>query len=72
MSKAAIKKRKTNGEGMTSVLQVPLNSELKEKLNQMSFVDRRRPTEFMRILLEDEWNRREKLRAREEGTLVSS
>lgn len=72
MSKVATKKRKTNGAGMTSVLQVPLNSELKDKLHQMSFVDRRRPTEFMRILLEDEWNRREKLRAREEGTLVSS
>ena len=67
MSKATTKRRKTNGEGMTLVIQVPLNVELKDKLHQMSFVDRRRPTEFMRILLEDEWNRRQKIAAREEG-----
>lgn len=68
MSRTATKRKKANGQAMTIVFQVPLNTELKDKLHQMSFIDRRRPTEFMRILLEDEWNRRQKIAQQNEAT----
>ncbi len=50
---------------MTTVVHVPLNAKQKEKLAEMAAADRRRFTEFMRILVEDEWDRRQKVAAGE-------
>jgi hypothetical protein len=44
-------------EGTT--LHVPISGELREKLAQMIATDRRQRTDFVRILIEDEWNRRQ-------------
>jgi hypothetical protein len=46
---------------MVAVVHVPLNAAQKEKLAEMAAADRRRFTEFMRILVEDEWDRRQKV-----------
>lgn len=42
-----------------TTLHVPIDGELREKLDQMKATDRRQRNDFVRILIEDEWNRRE-------------
>jgi hypothetical protein len=44
-------------EGTT--LHVPITGELRGKLEQMIATDRRQRTDFVRILIEDEWSRRQ-------------
>jgi len=47
----------TTDKGTT--VHLPVNAELREKLDQMRNTDRRARNDFIRILIEDEWNRRE-------------
>ena len=56
------KPRKSKPRGQyVEVVRVPLSRAQKEKLKQMCAADRRdRFTDFMRILLDDEWDRRQK------------
>ena len=68
MSVSANTKRK-NGAAesrMVAVVHVPFNAAQKEKLETMAAADRRRFTEFLRILVDDEWDRRQKQAAGEE------
>lgn len=41
-----------------TVVHVPMDDDLKAKLTKMAAHDRRKHTDFIRILVEDEWNRR--------------
>jgi len=55
------RKNGATGSRTVAVVHVPFNASQKEKLATMAAADRRRFTEFLRILVEDEWNRRQKL-----------
>jgi len=41
-----------------SVIHLTIRKSLKEKLDQMAARDRRDKTDFLRLLIEDEWKRR--------------
>jgi hypothetical protein len=63
MVASATKKRKQPGLSSAMVVHVPLTAEQKEKLEQMAATDRRKHTDFIRILVDDEWDRRQKAAA---------
>jgi predicted transcriptional regulator len=44
--------------GEQKTVHVPLSRELKNRLDEMATKDRRKLTDFIRILIEEEWKRR--------------
>lgn len=54
MATQATKARENQG----TTLHVPITADLRKKFDQMRLADRRQGTDFIRILIEDEWNRR--------------
>lgn len=47
-------------EPQGTTLHVPIRGELRKKLDQMRADDRRERNDFVRLLIEDEWERRKK------------
>jgi hypothetical protein len=60
MVASATKKGKQVKENISTTIHTPMTASQKEKLEQMAAADRRPCTHFVRILIEDEWNRRQK------------
>ena len=63
MVASATRKAKKPRGSMVAMVHIPLTEQQKDRLDQMAVTDRRPLTEFMRILLDDEWDRRQKLAA---------
>lgn len=63
MATQTVKKGKAAKENVTKMVHVPLTPTQYEKLEEMTTADRRPRTEFMRILLDLEWDRRQKVAA---------
>jgi hypothetical protein len=58
------KKGKSAKEKISAMLHTPMTATQKEKLEQMAAADRRPCTHFVRILIEDEWDRRQEKTSR--------
>jgi len=56
---------KTLSTSITSqgVIRLPLSEEQKDRLAKMAANDRRKMSEFLRLLIDDEWERRQKAAA---------
>lgn len=51
---------KSKREILSTTAHVPMTATQKEKLEGMAAADRRTQAEFVRILIDDEWERRQK------------
>jgi hypothetical protein len=56
----ATPKSKPARETVTTTAHVPMKASQKEKLEKMAVADRRTQAEVVRILIDDEWDRRQK------------
>jgi hypothetical protein len=54
------KAKKLAKENVTAMVHIPMTPSQKAKLDEMAAADRRSLTDFMRILVEDEYDRRQK------------
>ena len=54
----------TDGVTANNAVRVPMTDEQKRRLDQMAQEDRRKLSDFIRILIDDEWERRRQKAAR--------